>query len=123
MLRQNEDALSHYFMSHGWSEQDKKIIKTALARAQKRADEEALKLFQESRVQSIEQLWDMELKIRQWRKERLCISVFSYEFAEHKIRELLEKGWLLMSDLQSLSEERRASVLGLAQAPGRATQE
>lgn len=97
-------------MSQGWSEQDKKIIKTALIRAQKRADEEALKLFHESHVRSIEQLWDMELKIRQWRKERLGISVFSYESAEHKIREYLEKGWLLVDDLRSLSEERRTCV-------------
>lgn len=97
-------------MSQGWSEQDKKIVKTAFARAQKRADEEALKLFHESCVQSVEQLWDMELKIRQWRKERLGISVFSYESAKHKMLEQLEKGWLLPSDLQSLSEERRASM-------------
>lgn len=101
-------------MSHGWSEQDKKIVKTAFVRAQKRADDEALKLFHGSRVQSIEQLWDMELKIRQWRKERLGVSVFSYETVEHKIREHLEKGWLLAEDLQSLSEERRASVLASA---------
>ncbi len=101
-------------MSHGWSEQDKKIVKTALIRAQKRADEEALKLFHESRVQSMDQLFDMELKIRRWRKERLGISVFSYESAEHKMREHLERGWLLADDIQSLSEERRASVLGHA---------
>jgi hypothetical protein len=110
-------------MNPRWTEQDKKIVRTAFVRAQKRADEEALKLFHESRVQTVEQLWEMELKIRQWRKERVCVSVFSYEFAGRKIQELLKQGWLLMSDLQSLSEERRAIVLGTAKGAGRATQE
>jgi len=44
-------------------------------------------------------------------------------FPERKIQELLKQGWLLMSDLQSLSEERRAIVLGTAKGAGRATQE
>ncbi len=57
-------------MSHGWSESDKAVVKAALARAQKRANDEALQLFKKEQVETVDDLWSLELKIRDWKKER-----------------------------------------------------
>ena len=43
-------------MSKGWSERDKKIVKTVIERAKRRAENEAVKQFQEIRVRSIEDI-------------------------------------------------------------------
>ena len=98
-------------MSHGWSESDKNVVRTALERARKRAEDEALKLLNSQQIQNIDDLWKLELKIRDWRREygdgRFY---FSYESVERLLGEFLSRGWTLESDLASLSEERLENI-------------
>jgi hypothetical protein len=98
-------------MNNGWTDSDKRIVKTALERARKRAEKEVLKRFRDSPVESVEDLWAMELTIRQWRKE--CGSgrfYFAYERVEELLGEFLARGWTLETDLSSLSEERLENI-------------
>jgi hypothetical protein len=98
-------------MSKGWSDADKKVVKTILGRAQKRAEREAIKEFHGLRVQSMQNIWNLELKIRGWRKDRYGVFYFRYDRVERQIADYLQRGWVLPDDLQSLSEERRARIL------------
>ncbi len=103
-------------MSKGWSETDKKVVKTILGRAQKRAEQEAIREFHKLRVESMQDIWNVELKIRGWRRDRYGVFYFSYERVERQIADYLKRGWVLPGDLQSLSEERRARILNTEQA-------
>ncbi len=96
-------------MSKGWSEPDKKIVKTALQRAQKRAAEQIVKNFKSVAVESIEDIWALEIKIREWRKDYGSF-YFSYERVERLLGEFLKRGWTLEDDLRSLSEERFETI-------------
>lgn len=100
-------------MSNGWSENDKAVVRTALERARRRAEQEALALHANYRIQTIEDLWALELKIREWRKERQTIFRFSYESAHRTIAELLSCGWLKQSELAHLSPDRLATILAI----------
>jgi len=98
-------------MSSSWSESDKKIVKVALLRAQKRAEEDAIRQFKAIQIGSIDDLWSLELKIRQWRKE--CGSgrfYFNYDSVEKLLGECLSREWLLATDLSSLSESRLGNI-------------
>ena len=93
-------------MSQGWSESDKDLVKGALARAQKRANDEALQLFKKESVRTIDDLWALELKIRDWKKERYGKFYFAYDTVEKLLADCMRRRWLNISDLQSMSEER-----------------
>ena len=93
-------------MSHGWSQSDRDVAKSALARAQKRANKEALQLFKNVSVRTIDDLWSLEMKIRDWKKERFGKFYFHYATVEKLLSQCIERGWLRVSDLQSMSEER-----------------
>jgi nucleoside-triphosphatase THEP1 len=97
-------------MSQGWSESDKKVVKVALERARKRAEEKILKAYRDQKIQCIDDLWALELKIRDWRKEVGTKFYFSYDGIESLLHECLKRGWSELSDLQSLSEERMERV-------------
>jgi len=98
-------------MPSTWSVSDKRIVKIALLRAQKRAEEDAVKRFKTIQIGSVNDLWSLELKIRQWRKE--CGSdrfYFSYDSVEKLLGECLSREWLLATDLSSLSESRLGNI-------------
>src|SRR5436309_9494844 len=96
--------VSPILMSDGWSQSDKNIVKGALARAQKRANDEALQLFKRESVRTIDDLWSLELKIRDWKKERYGKFYFEYSTVEKLLGDCIKRGWLRLSDLQSMSE-------------------
>jgi len=93
-------------MSRGWSESDKAVAKVATERARRRAEQETIKLHQNYKVENIDDLWRLELQIRQWRKERQYQFGLSYETANKQLAHWLAKGWLLESDLARMSPER-----------------
>lgn len=99
-------------MSHGWSPKDKSIAKTAVERARHRAEQEALRFYAEYKVRNIGDLWALELLIRGWRKERdyFC---FNHAEANRQLALWLSKGWILLPDLQNMSQERLADILAI----------
>ena len=97
-------------MSQGWSESDKDVVKAALARAEKRANEEALQLFKKESVRTIDDLWALELKIRDWKKERYGKFYFAYDTVEKLLANCIKHRWLSISDLQTMSEGRLARI-------------
>jgi hypothetical protein len=50
-------------MSHGWSQNDKAVAKVAVERARRRAEQEAMQLHQNYKVENIDDLWRLELRI------------------------------------------------------------
>jgi hypothetical protein len=101
-------------MSHGWSQSDKDLVKSALARAQKRANDEALQLFKNESIRTIDDLWSLEMKIRDWKKERYGKFYFDYSTVEKLLCQCIKRGWLRISDLQSMSEERLEKIKKMA---------
>lgn len=97
-------------MSQRWSESDRKVVKVALERARKRAEEKILKSYRDQKVRCIGDLWALELMIRDWRKQVGTKFYFSYEGIEALLHECLRKGWSELDDFQSLSEERLERV-------------
>jgi hypothetical protein len=93
-------------MSHGWSQNDKGVAKAAAERARRRAEQEAMQLHQNYKVENIDDLWRLELKIREWRKERQYEFTLNYETANKRLAQWLARGWLQKSDLGRLSPER-----------------
>jgi hypothetical protein len=93
-------------MSTGWSDQDKAVLKAAVERARKRAEQEVLREYQTLRIQSVSDLWALEQKIRGWRRQCDGRCYINYTTADADLREWLERGWLKLSDLQSMSKER-----------------
>ena len=100
-------------MTQGWSDQDKGKVKALLDRARKRAEDEALELYRTAPVAKIDDLWAMEQQIRVWRKERKGVFYFSYDRIESQIADYLNRGWLLESDLDGLSEARRLRIAAM----------
>jgi hypothetical protein len=93
-------------MSRGWSSNDKDVAKAAAERARRRAEEEAMRLHRDYRVESIDDLWRLELKIREWRQERQYRFTLNYETANQQLAHWLAKGWLHETDLAKISPER-----------------
>lgn len=97
-------------MSTGWSENDKAVAKAAAERARRRAHEEAMSLFAESKINHIDDLWALEQHIRKWRKEREGVGIVNYATANEQFAQWLAHGWLQESDLTRLSPERLAAI-------------
>src|SRR4051812_2185232 len=97
-------------MSHGWTPNDKAVAKAAAERARRRAEQEAIRLHAEYKIDSIDALWALELKIREWRRDRQHCFTLNYEHANQQLAEWLSRGWLLDSDLQSMSPERLHAI-------------
>jgi len=93
-------------MSHGWSQSDKAVAKVAAERARRRAEQEAMQLHRNYKVENIEDLWRLELQIREWRKERQYQFTLNYETASKQLARWLARGWLQESDLARLSPEQ-----------------
>ena len=99
-------------MNHGWTPDDKAVAKVAAERARRRAEQEAIRLHAVYKINSIEDLWALELRIREWRKERQRAFTLEYVRANQQLANWLAKGWLLESDLERMSPERRLSIRG-----------
>ena len=97
-------------MSHGWSADDKGIAKAAAERARRRAEQEAIALHAAYKVNSIDDLWALELKIRGWRKDRKHCFTLNYPRADEQLAGWLARGWLLESDIQRMSPERLQAI-------------
>jgi len=92
-----------------WSEKDKAVFKNAVARVQKRARDAILKEFKAYKVDNPEQLWKLEQEIRTWRKEVSSIIV-KYDNAETDMINWIRKGWLRISDINSMSDKRLSKI-------------
>jgi hypothetical protein len=97
-------------MSHGWTPNDKAVAKAAAERARRRAELEAIRLHADYKIESIDDLWALELKIREWRKDRKHCFTLNYERADEQLAGWLARGWLLASDLQRMSPERLHAI-------------
>jgi hypothetical protein len=97
-------------MSYGWSESDKNAVKVALERARRRAEDFVLREFHNQKIKEIDDLWALDLKIRDWRKEVHGKFYFSYDRVELLLHDCLKKGWSEWGDFQSLSEERLDNI-------------
>lgn len=97
-------------MSSGWSQHDKAVAKSAVARARRRAEDEAIALHARYKVNSIGDLWALEQLIRQWRKEREGCGILNYQTADEQFAKWLARGWLHHSDLANLSPDRLAAI-------------
>jgi hypothetical protein len=100
-------------MSRGWSESDKAVAKVAAERARRRAEQETIKLHQNYKIENIDDLWRLELRIREWRKERQHRFTLNYEIASKQLAHWLAKGWLQESDLARLSPERLNEITNI----------
>ena len=72
--------------------------------------QEAIRLHAEYKVNSVEDLWALELKIREWRRGRRHCFTLNYERANEQLAGWLAKGWLQESDLQRMSPERLHAI-------------
>jgi len=97
-------------MSRGWTLNDKAVAKAAAERARRRAEHEAMRLHADYKIKSIDDLWALELKIREWRKDRKHCFTLNYQRADEKLAGWLARGWLLESDLQRMSPERLHAI-------------
>jgi hypothetical protein len=100
-------------MSHGWSQGDKSVVKVATERARRRAEQEAMQLHQNYKVENIDDLWRLELQIREWRKERQYQFGLNYETANRQLAHWLVRGWLQKSELARLSQERLNEITNI----------
>ena len=101
-------------MSDHWSPKDKAIAKNAAERARRRAEQEAIALHANYKINGIDDLWALELKIRQWRKERQYCFTMNFQTANQQLSEWLSRDWLLESELNSLSPERLNAIKAVA---------
>jgi len=97
-------------MSHGWTPNDKAVAKAAADRARRRAEQEAIRLHAEYKINGIDDLWALELKIREWRRDRQHCFTLNYERANEQLSGWLARGWLLNSDLERMSPERLHAI-------------
>ena len=93
-------------MSHGWSERDKAALKAAIDRARGRAEEEVLREYRAIPVRRVEDLWPLEHKVRSWRVMFEGRFRINYATLESDVIDWLRRGWMKLSDLQSLSPDR-----------------
>lgn len=101
-------------MSYGWTPNDKAVAKAAAGRARSRAEQEAIRLHADYRISSIDDLWALELKIREWRKDRQYCFTLNYERANEQLAGWISRGWLLESDLARMSPERLNAIKAMA---------
>ncbi|MBN8709452.1 MAG: hypothetical protein J0I10_08735 [Verrucomicrobia bacterium] len=97
-------------MSQGWSATDKSVAHKAAARAEAKAEAEVLELFRAYPVKNADDLWRLELQIREWRRERKHAFTLNFERAEDQLAEWLHKAWLSPGDLAALSDTRRERI-------------
>jgi hypothetical protein len=97
-------------MNSGWTPNDKAVAKAAAERARRRAEQEAMRLYAEYKVRSIDDLWALEQKIREWRKIRGHSFGLEYQRANQQLAGWLSMGWLLESDLKHMSPERLSAI-------------
>jgi hypothetical protein len=92
-------------MSHGWSDSDKQVAQKAAIRARSAAEEEALRFFRDYSVKTADDLWQLELKIREWRRDRQYFTL-NYARAEEQVADWIARGWLRSSDVDAFSPTR-----------------
>jgi hypothetical protein len=97
-------------MSAGWSESDKKVVKVALTRARKCAEEMTLQEFHNLEVRSLDDIWALEQKIRKWRRDAGHDFCIPFDHAERFLHDCLKRGWCELSDLRALSEKRLETI-------------
>jgi hypothetical protein len=79
-------------MSKGWSPSDKIVAQKAATKAKSTAESEAIRLHKETKILRIEDLWALELKIREWRRDRQHVFTINYESVEGDLVGWINKG-------------------------------
>ena len=97
-------------MSKGWSPSDKIVAQKAATKAKSTAESEAIRLHKETKIMRIEDLWALELKIREWRKERHHVFTINYDSIENDLARWINMGWIDISDIADFSDERLARI-------------
>ena len=98
-------------MSTGWSPSDKTVAQKAYVKAKSAAEAEAIRVHREKKIERIEDLWGLELQIREWRRERQHVFTLNYDSAEESISEWIRKGWISKDDISGFSEQRLARII------------
>lgn len=87
-----------------WSPRDKGIARRAYDQALANARKEILAHHKNHPVASIDELWDLEQQIREWRKDLQSIFTYSYSRLAYIFGIVIRRGWLHLDDLSGLSE-------------------
>jgi hypothetical protein len=93
-------------MNLPWSQSEKVIARAAFGRASEAAEADYLRRHSSYRVNSLEDLVNLEQQIREWRKEWSFLLDYRYSQLDWVFPMLIRKGWLKIDDLNGLMEER-----------------
>ena len=93
-----------------WTPAEKTAARVIFDRAVARARKEILDRHRDNKITELDDLWEYELEIREWRKE--FHEVFQYKYSRLHLcfAICLRRGWLQVEELRGLSEERIESL-------------
>ena len=97
-------------MKSNWSKSDVHALKVILEKAKKNAEQMTLEKFKNYKVQTVSDMWELELILRKWRKDLEELSSFQYDSVGQDIKKYLKNGWLSNKDISSLTEERKRKL-------------
>ncbi len=89
-----------------WPRADKHLAHDLTERASENSGAELLRWFRETEVDDVEDLWKLEEKIREWRKERAFEFNMRYSRIESDLAIWIRRGWLTLEDVRGFSTER-----------------
>ena len=101
-------------MSEHWSPSERKAARVVYDRALEKAREEVLDFHRNKTIAELDDLWEYEREIREWRKKLDYIFQYRYSFLDLCFAISLRRGWLQQDDLSGLSEERIARLNQIA---------
>lgn len=104
-------------MNKQWSPAEKKAAHRIFDLAVDNAQKDVLNRHSAKRINTIDDLWEYEREIREWRKEIYNTFQFTYSTLAVCFGLCLRKGWLAESDLAGLCEERIDSILKVGRFP------
>ena len=97
-------------MKSNWSKSDVHALKVILEKAKKNAEQMTLEKFKNYKVQTVSDMWKLELILRKWRKDLEELSSFKYDSVGEDIKKFIKNGWLTNKDISSLTEERKRKL-------------
>jgi hypothetical protein len=97
-------------MSDNWTPAEKKAARVIFDRALENARKEILDFHRNKEIAELDDLWEYEREIREWRKEFDSIFQYRYSYLDLCFVISLGRGWLRNGDLAGLSEERIARL-------------
>ena len=109
----SEASISNPVSEH-WSPSERKAARVVYDRALEKAREEVLDFHRNKAIAELDDLWEYEREIREWRKELDYIFQYRYSFLDLCFAISLRRGWLQQDDLSGLNEERIARLNQIA---------